>query len=347
MKLIAKIIIILLFSIFGGFLLMINFFYKKNKELADKYQIPYPAIIAHRGISYYAPEETLPAYLLALEIGEELYLEADIQRTKDGVLVCFHDDDLKRTTNIAQVFPNKKDYEIHQLTYEELKQLDLGSWFNQKYPERARKTFEGLKIFTLEELANIAKTKPNLGLYLETKSAHKYPGIEKEMILLLYKKGWINKNELSIDLQQEVQNLQQEPEVNFFKYKKIIFQSFEIESLKLLKQYAPGIPRVFLVDQEIHKKEGSYQKLIELAKSVDAHLGPSGYMGLPWNQYLALKNEILVHHYTINQKSQMKLLFFLGSSGFFTDRSDLALEYFFSKKYSHILIEDLFKKIGF
>lgn len=347
MKEIIKIIIILFFSIFGGFLLMINFFYKKNKELAEKYQIPYPAIMAHRGLSYYAPEETLPAYLLALEIGEDLYLEADIQRTKDGVLVCFHDDNLKRTTNIAQVFPDKKDYEIHQLTYEELKQLDLGSWFNLKYPERARKTFENLKIFTLEELANIAKTKPNLGLYLETKSAHKFPGIEKEMILLLYKKGWINKNELSLELQEEVQNLPQEPEVNFSKYKKVIFQSFEIESLRLLKQYAPGIPRVYLVDEEMQEKEGSYRKLIELAKSVDAHLGPSGYMGLPWNQYLALKNEILVHHYTINQKNQMRILYFFGSAGIFTDRSELALEYFLPQKYNSISIENLFKKIGF
>ncbi|GIX41417.1 MAG: hypothetical protein KatS3mg129_1150 [Leptospiraceae bacterium] len=79
----------------------------KNKTIAQKYKIPYPAIMAHRGLSFYAPEETLPAYLLALEIGEDLYLEADIQRTKDGVLVCFHDDDLKSTTNIQKYFQIK------------------------------------------------------------------------------------------------------------------------------------------------------------------------------------------------------------------------------------------------
>ncbi|MFN3603657.1 MAG: glycerophosphodiester phosphodiesterase family protein [Leptonema sp. (in: bacteria)] len=326
---------------------MMNLFYKKNKELAEKNQIPYPAIMAHRGLSYYAPEETLPAYLLALEIGENIYLEADIQRTKDGVLVCFHDDDLKRTTNIEEIIPEKKDYEIQDFTFDELKQLDLGSWFNQKYPERARQSYKGLKIFTLEELADLAKTKTNLGLYLETKSAHKFPGIEKDLVLLLYRKGWILKSEISEELYPEIQNTIPEKEVNFSRYKRVIFQSFEIESLKFLKQYAPGIPRVFLVDEEMSKKEGGFLRLIQLAKSVDAHLGPSGYLGLPWNQYFAIQNERLVHHYTINQVNQIRLLYFFGSAGIFTDRADIALKFFFPEKYSNLSIQDLLKKIGY
>jgi glycerophosphoryl diester phosphodiesterase len=77
-----------------------------GKELAEKLGVPRPAIIAHRGASYHAPEETAPAYLIAREMGVD-YLELDLQRTKDGVLIAVHDDDLRRTTNIAEVFPGR------------------------------------------------------------------------------------------------------------------------------------------------------------------------------------------------------------------------------------------------
>lgn len=324
----------------------------KNKTIAQKYKIPYPAIMAHRGLSFYAPEETLPAYLLALEIGEDLYLEADIQRTKDGVLVCFHDDDLKRTTNIQEIFPDKINAGIGDLTYKELLELDLGSWFNKKFPERARETFIGLKIFTLEELANLAKTKPTIGLYLETKSPERYPGIEKELVLLLYKTGWIDKEQLNPELLEEIKNNPHYQNIIPFttktnEYAKVIFQSFEIESLKLLQKYAPGVPRVFLIDEKMEKKFGGYNKLIEMAKSVDAHLGPSGYMAYPWNLSRSLDQNILTHHYTINEKYQMWIIHFLGSAGIFTDKANIALEFYFPKKYKKIKIEELFKKINY
>ena len=63
-------------------------------------------VIAHRGASYDAPEETEPAYLLARELGAA-YLELDLQRTADGVLIAFHDDDLRRTTDVEAIFPEE------------------------------------------------------------------------------------------------------------------------------------------------------------------------------------------------------------------------------------------------
>jgi glycerophosphoryl diester phosphodiesterase len=65
--------------------------------------VPYKTVIAHRGASYYAPEETAPAYLLARDWGVD-YLELDLQRTKDGVLIALHDNNLRRTTNVEEVF---------------------------------------------------------------------------------------------------------------------------------------------------------------------------------------------------------------------------------------------------
>lgn len=77
-----------------------------GKELAEKLGVPRPAIIAHRGASYFAPEESGPAYLLGRAMGIG-YLELDLQRTKDGVLIALHDDDLRRATNIAEVSPGR------------------------------------------------------------------------------------------------------------------------------------------------------------------------------------------------------------------------------------------------
>jgi glycerophosphoryl diester phosphodiesterase len=65
-----------------------------------------PLLIAHRGASGYAPEHTLAAYRIAIEQGAD-FVEQDLQLTKDSVLVCIHDADLARTTNVAEVFPDR------------------------------------------------------------------------------------------------------------------------------------------------------------------------------------------------------------------------------------------------
>ena len=60
-------------------------------ELATNEGIPYPAVIAHRGASFDAPESTAASYKLARDLGAD-YLEMDLQRSKDGVLFALHDD---------------------------------------------------------------------------------------------------------------------------------------------------------------------------------------------------------------------------------------------------------------
>src|SRR5471030_2453945 len=62
--------------------------------------------IAHRGASGYAPEHTPAAYKLAMEQHAD-FVEPDLAVTKDNVLICLHDDTLERTTNIADVFPDR------------------------------------------------------------------------------------------------------------------------------------------------------------------------------------------------------------------------------------------------
>jgi len=76
-------------------------------ELATNEGIPYPAVIAHRGASYDAPESTAAAYKVARDLGAD-YLELDLQRSKDGVLFALHDNNLQRTTTSPPSSPSAK-----------------------------------------------------------------------------------------------------------------------------------------------------------------------------------------------------------------------------------------------
>ena len=83
-----------------------------------------PIPVAHRGLLRHAPENTLPAFAACLELG--MGFELDIRTTKDGYLVVLHDDSVKRTTN----GPARS---IRDMTLNEVRQLDAGSWFDPAF----------------------------------------------------------------------------------------------------------------------------------------------------------------------------------------------------------------------
>lgn len=92
-----------------------------------------PALIAHRGASMLAPENTLAAAQLAYE-NEALGFETDLLISLDGVPFLMHDETLVRTTNIAEVFPDRVNEPASNFTMAELKQLNAGLWFIQTDP---------------------------------------------------------------------------------------------------------------------------------------------------------------------------------------------------------------------
>ena len=94
-----------------------------------------PVVTAHRGYSAAAPENTLPAFQLAIDQGCE-WAELDVQMTRDGVVMVTHDTSLRRCTG--------RNENIYDLTYNEVRKLDAGRWFGQKYT--------GAKVPTLEEV---------------------------------------------------------------------------------------------------------------------------------------------------------------------------------------------------
>ncbi|MGL5414675.1 MAG: glycerophosphodiester phosphodiesterase [Clostridium sp.] len=126
--------------------------------------------LAHRGYSHKYPENTMIAFKKAVEFGAD-GMEFDVQQSKDGHLVIIHDETLERTTT-------GKGY-VKDYTLEELKKLDAGIKFDEK--------FKGEKIPTLEELLEYAKDK-NLVLNIEIKnSIVDYAGIEENVYNVLKK----------------------------------------------------------------------------------------------------------------------------------------------------------------
>jgi len=89
-------------------------------------------VLAHRGDSFHAPENTLEAAMLAWEAGAEAW-ELDVQLTRDDVAVVFHDETLSRTTDVAARYhgdPRSRDgFRVADFDWCEIAALDAGSWF--------------------------------------------------------------------------------------------------------------------------------------------------------------------------------------------------------------------------
>ncbi len=316
-----------------------------GRDIAARIDVPYPAVVAHRGASYLAPEATGPAYYLARDIGAD-YLEADLQRTADGVIIVFHDDTPVRTTDAALVFPGRENDLIETFTYDELLQLDAGSWFNEAFPDLARSSYAGLNILTLDELIDIIEAGGNNpGLYLETKSADRHAGYEETIVEILQNRGWVDNAPGLAAPDTAANEAVGAVSVNTAAGPaRVVFQSFYPESIVRLQQLAPDVPRVLLVSQEIAAAEG-WDTLMEQASTTANGIGPVGYASWPWIVGSAHRAGLIVHPYTINAAWQMKLLSFFGADGFFTDRSDLALETL--NKGGPVDLEAIFARFGY
>jgi glycerophosphoryl diester phosphodiesterase len=140
-----------------------------------------PWTIAHRGASAYTPENTVPAFRLAAAQGAH-FVEFDLQRTKDGVLVCLHDATLERTTDVARVFPERARpaadgsgparWWLEDFALDEVRRLDAGAWFDDR--------FAGTRIPTFAE--TIESLRGRAGLFIELKLPERYPGIEVQLL---------------------------------------------------------------------------------------------------------------------------------------------------------------------
>jgi len=110
-----------------------------------------PWVIAHRGASGHAPENTFAAFRRAIELGAT-FIETDLHLTRDAKFVAIHDSTLERTTNGQGA--------VHDATLAELRQLDAGKWYDRE--------FSGEHIPTLEEVLEFSRQN-DVVFYLEVK----------------------------------------------------------------------------------------------------------------------------------------------------------------------------------
>ena len=331
---------------------------REPAALAASNGIPYPAVIAHRGASFDAPESTAASYRLARDLGAD-YLEMDLQRSQDGVLFALHDNNLQRTTDVASKFPERKDSPAHQFTMAELKTLDAGSWFNQAYPDRARPAYVGLKILTLDEIIDIAQGNPHHkpGLYIETKEPRQFPDIERDLREKLQDRGWLSpagsklaKSELAVGQGKG----------------KVVLQTFDKHSLELLQKEMPRVPKILLLwvgagsieaqsqqtfadsgektkaafyAKQRPKDEAEFKRWVDYAKAQGAigtgpstqlsDLGDQSYSDLvqPWMNQYTHDQGLLVHAYTVDEPVDFKQVLNAGVDGIFTNRTSELLKY--------------------
>ena len=133
-------------------------------------------IMAHRGFSAKAPENTIPAFQMCVD-NRISAAELDVQMLADGTVVVLHDDNLKRTAGL-----NKNVWEV---TYDEIKDLDNGSFFDP--------SFAGTPIPTFDEVMRLASQRDNkLYLNIEIKRNGHDDGIVENVIAIIREYDYID-----------------------------------------------------------------------------------------------------------------------------------------------------------
>ncbi|WP_223643080.1 glycerophosphodiester phosphodiesterase [Planococcus sp. 4-30] len=230
--------------------------------------------IAHRGASGHAPENTMEAFQKGVEMKSD-YIEIDVQMTKDGELVVIHDTTVNRTTNGTG--------KVGDLTLEEIRQLDAGSWFSEAYA--------GEGVPTFEEVLDAFRGK--VGILIELKAPELYPGVEEKMADALIERNMSIANN-----------------------NKIIIQSFNHESMKKSKELLPNLSHGVLTGGSW--ADVTEEQLAHFATYAD-YFNPT--MNIVTDELVSDVHEagMDIYPYTSRSQEQALRLFDLNVDGIITD----------------------------
>ncbi|MEK5446058.1 glycerophosphodiester phosphodiesterase [Paenibacillus sp. FSL R7-0331] len=239
--------------------------------------------IAHRGASGYAPENTIPAIELAIEMQAD-YIELDIHLTKDQIPVVIHDETVNRTTGSRGYVKN--------MTLEQIRQLDAGTWFNEAYPMFAREQYAGITIPTLDEVFETFGDKTRYMIEIKQPTAN---------------------SQIETLLNEAVQKYNLEDVVSV--------HSFSSASLRKLHAINPEIPLYQLVwnDYSATRAPASY---LENVKTYAVGISPN-FQGIGPAYVAQVKNAGLkVMPYTVNYQVNMDKAYLWGVDGVYTNYPD-------------------------
>jgi glycerophosphoryl diester phosphodiesterase len=197
--------------------------------------MPTPLIIAHRGSSAVAPENTLAAFGCAVKDGAD-GIEFDVRLAADGVPVVIHDSTLQRVAGVRR--------RVKNFTSWELSRIDVGSWFNRRHPDLAQARFSTEGVPTLEQTLHFLQRFAGL-IYVELKCKNdKDAG---ELVVAVAKLA-----ALSPLLPQ------------------IIIQSFNLGTLPRIHELVPNIKTAALFGPNIKHFLGGKSRIVEAAQEIGA-----------------------------------------------------------------------------
>ncbi|MFF7354666.1 glycerophosphodiester phosphodiesterase [Streptomyces filipinensis] len=251
-----------------------------------------PTVIAHRGASAYAPENTLASIDKAAQLGFS-WVENDVQRTKDGELVVIHDDSLQRTTDAEQVFPDRAPWKVKDFTAAEIARLDAGSWYSPAYA--------GTRVPTLKDY--MCRVEHNHEkLLLEIKNPELYPGIEQQTVKLLGNEGWLDPKHLG----------------------RLIVQSFSADSIRAVHELRPAITTAYLGSPTVAQL-GQYAPFTDLVNPSYGSLSPT-YVSAVHAVKGPHDKPLGVFAWTVNDAATARRVAGYGVDGIITNKPDVVRE---------------------
>jgi glycerophosphoryl diester phosphodiesterase len=253
--------------------------------------------IAHRGASSLAPENTLAAARKALAVGADMW-ELDVQLTAEGELIVIHDSTLKRTSNVEDVFPHRRPWQVHEFTLHEIRKLDFGSWFVEQDP--------------FGQIAAGVVTKEHIKRYVGEPA----PSLE-QALLFTRKHKWLVNLEIK-DLSTKPGNLQIVDKVIALVEKLNMVNRVLVSSFnhKYLAQIAASYPHV--VTGVLDTKP--YARPASLLRRLGAQTYHPRKIFLPLANIAGLQRQgFRVYFRTINERKTMERLVRAKVDGIFTD----------------------------
>jgi glycerophosphoryl diester phosphodiesterase len=273
-------------------------------------------VIAHRGASAYAPENTLAAFELAIEMKAH-WFELDCTLTKDGEVLVIHDDDLKRTTNREGV--------VAKLTLAEMREADAGTWFG--------KDFASERLPTLGEALDLAKGR--IGVYIEIKDSANDDALEDKLLALvegdtpllprheaqifeLIEESGSRNRELTRKVIAEVRKRNMEPQVVIHSLSPVVCAVAIIEApeirIELVAYSSESDPKVwprYLRWEKLLGADGFNIELDLASKELVERLQGKGKTVAVW---------------TVNEPEDLSRLVDMGVDAIITNKPDLCLE---------------------
>ena len=240
--------------------------------------LPQPVIFAHRGASAQAPENTLSAFELALAQKADA-IELDAKLSADGQVIVIHDPTVDRTTDGRGP--------VKDLALAELRSLDAGSFFSEK--------FRGERIPTLEEVFEAVGKRTFVNVELTNYNTPRDQLVET--VCILVKKFGLQKH--------------------------VMFSSFFASNLAKAREYLPEVPRGLLAFNGLL---GAWARSFGFAFGMYEALHPALTDVTPQQVRRVHRLKRRIHVWTVNAANDMRRLFHWGVDAIFTDDPQLAVQ---------------------